>query len=282
MAKANLFLLLPETEPSNLWMRSTIEHYSDIAGYELLIKQLCSLFESITVEEYGGFYDKRNIDLFMNLYNTLEDCYPAAPRRVLRTIFLTNGLVNWRDEAKQSSDRTYSIFSQNLTEGNTFCELAERITTTPTDTFALLNHYACKIVGTIKVCINNTNQVEIHNLQTEFELSRWFALHRRPPRVFNINPKHGEQRQTVRIVNGETISPLRCSRADAQLLLNTAIGISARELYNIDLKFSEIIVFKNEGSTPQNTYHGYHVSMSSAEVPSSIRAKLAYPHILKA
>ncbi len=100
-------------------------------------------------------------------------------------------------------------------------------------------------------------------------------MNRLPPRNFNINPKHGENRQDIRTVNGEIISPLRCSHQKAQALLDTAIGKSEKELYNTDPDYDEIIVFKYEGPTPQNMYHGYHVPKNTEEIPFDIRKRLS-------
>ena len=126
----------------------------------------------------------------------------------------------------------------------------------------------------IVVTINEEKSaIKIDNLKNEKEIFEWFAQNRLPPRNFNINPKHGENRQDVCIVNGETISPLRCSSQMAKALLDTAIGKSEKELYNIDPDYDEIIVFKYEGPTPQNMYHGYHVPKDAEEVPIDIRKK---------
>ncbi len=271
MAQVNLFLLLPETKPSNQWMRST---EADFYGYQTLIQGLKVISESIAIEKYEGFYDDLNINNFLCLYDTLEDCYPSAPKRLLRSVISRNAFTNWREEAVQSADANYQIFNQPVND-NTFCEIAERKNKIGDDKYALLNHHACIIKKMISVTVNRKSVVEINNLKDEKEISEWFAQNRLPRRNFNINPKHGEKRQDVRIVNGETVSPLRCSKQKAQALLDTAIGESEKELYNSDPDYDEIIVFKYEGPTPQNMYHGYHVPKNSEEVPNDIRKRLS-------
>lgn len=273
MAIVNLFLLLPETEPTNQWMQSTEVEFSQIDAYENLIQDLQIISESIVIERYEGFYDSSNINSFLCLHDTLEDYYPSAPKKLLQRVIYRNAFVDWREEEKQSPATKYYIFNQPISD-NTFCEMAERKNMVDDDKYALLNHSACTIQDMITVSINGISAIEIDNLKNEEELLAWFAQYRLPPRSFNINQKHGENRQDVREVGGKKISPLRCSRQKAQALLNTAIGNPEKELYNLDSDYDEIIVFKYESPTPQNMYHGYHVPKDSTEVPIDIRRRL--------
>ncbi|MCK5508632.1 MAG: hypothetical protein KAI50_08945 [Desulfobacterales bacterium] len=276
MAKVYFFLLLPETKPTNQWMRSTEVDFSKIESYETLIRDLKKISESIAIESYEGCYDLLNINNFLCLYDTLEDCYPSAPKKLLQRVIYRNAFVNWREEEMQSPDTDYYIFNQPISD-NTFCEMAERKNMVGDDKYALLNHSACTIQNMITVSINRISAIEIDNLKNEEELLAWFAQYRLPPRSFNINPKHGENRQDVREVGGKKISPLRCSRQKAQALLDTAIGNPEKELYNLDPDYDEIIVFKYESPTPQNMYHGYHVPKDSTEVPIDFRRRLNRP-----
>ena len=97
----------------------------------------------------------------------------------------------------------------------------------------------------------------------------------RTPRKFNLNPKHGENGKNTRTNKGEKVSPPHCSKEEAQILLNTAIGDfkTTTELYNYDESHSRFIVFKYENDSPANQYHGYHVD-SINEIPAFIRTLL--------
>ncbi|MEA3415707.1 MAG: hypothetical protein U9R02_06045 [Thermodesulfobacteriota bacterium] len=275
MAQVNLFLLLPETNPVNKWMRSTETEFYEVNLYEKLIRDLKTRFEDISIENYEGFYDNLNIKNFLCCYEILEDCYPSAPKKLLQSLIQNNAFINWRDDPIQSNITEYKIFSQQISN-NTFCEIAQRKSndTENEDNYVLLNHNACSIQKAILVTINNVSGIEIDNLKYETELLTWFAENRLPQRNFNINPKHGENRQEITNVGGEDISPLRSSCEEAQILLHTAIGNHKKELFNLDYDHDEIIVFKFEGDTPQNMYHGYHVPKDSVEVPGDIRKKL--------
>lgn len=275
MPQVNLFLLLPETEPTNQWMRSTETEFYEAEAYKTLIQELKTLFESIEIERYKGYYDNLNLKNFLYLYDTLDDCYPPAQKIILRSMISRNAFTNWREEEEpiQSPGTGYRIFNQHIKD-NTFCEIAERKSRIADDNFALLNHHACTIKGMIVVAINKKSAMEIDNLTNEKDALDWFSLNRLPPRKFNVNPKHGENQQNIRMINNQIASPLRCSGRKAQKFLDTAIGESEKELYNLDPDFDEIIVFKWEGPTPQNMYHGYHVSKDSDEVPNPIRKRL--------
>ena len=275
MVKVNLFLLLPEIHPVNKWMISVENEFYEVNSYEKLIQNLKTRFEDISIENYEGFYDNLNIKNFLCYYEALEDCYPSAPKRLLQNLIKNNAFINWRDDLIQSDITEYQIFGQE-TKDNTFCEIAQRRSndTGNKDNYALLNHDACSIQNVITVIINNISEIEIDNLKNETELLTWFAENRLPQRNFKINPKHGENRQKIKAVGGKDISPLRCSCEEAQILLYTAIGNHKKELFNLDPDHDEIIVFKFEGDTPQNMYHGYHVPIDSVEVPIDIRKKL--------
>jgi len=276
--KVNLFLLFPETKPSNPWMHSAEENFFEVESCAALINDLKTKIDEILIENYEGFYDNLNVKNFLCQYDILEDYYPLASKKRLQRLILNNSFVNWREDPVQSADKEYTVFSQPVID-HTFCEIAERKRMEQTDdevdeNYALLNHHACKIQETIQVIIEKNMKVDIDNIKDGPELLVWFAENRLPQRNFSLNPKHGENNQTERFVGGERISPLRCSGQIAQELLSTAIGLTAKALFNLDPNYDEIIVFKYEGSTPQNIYHGYHVAKDSEEVPIEIRKKL--------
>ena len=273
MAQVNIFLLLPETEPSNHWMRSTETEFYEVDAYERLIQELKQIANSVAIEKYEGFYDASNLSNFLELYEALDDCYPSAPKRLLRGVLAGNAFTNWREGALQAAEHEYQIFNQTILD-NSFCEIAERKKRVADDHYALLNHQACVIKSMIAVTIDRESTLDIDNLKDEAEVAGWFSRNRIPPRNFNINPKHGENRQDIRVIRNEIISPLRCSMEHAQALLHSAIGETERELFNLDPDYDEILVFRYEGPTPQNMYHGYHVPKDSEEVPDAIRKKL--------
>ncbi|MBF0519579.1 MAG: hypothetical protein HQK92_07645 [Nitrospirae bacterium] len=147
--------------------------------------------------------------------------------------------------------------------------MSERITKYNENHYALLNHHACKIQGSIQVSIDGINSRPICNLQDKVSLKQWVIENRLPQRIFNLNLKHGENGRGN--YHGE--SPLMCDRKEAQELLITAIGDKTERLFNLDSKHNMYIIFYSE-TTPISSYHGYHVDLKSVKVPNHIKKRL--------
>lgn len=266
MAQSNVFLLLPETTPSNQWMLSNTDFQTN-NGFAELIKDLIICFDSIKTENYSGYYDLNNIKNFIEHYSVLKEYYPLAPIRRLRSLLMN--WANWRLNINQSNSKTYYLFNQPI-NNHSFCEIAERKLTIINDRFVLLNHSASVIKRTISISVNQRLLIGIENVSDEPQLKLWFSRNRIPKRNFHAIPKHG--------VNGrgnfQNANPLMCSEQRAKELIHTAIGESKNELFNYDSNHDMILVFKFENDNPQNLYHGYHINSNSTEVPNHILKKL--------
>ncbi len=264
-----LFLLLPESNPSYDWTLSNSE-FQDEEKIITFIKELKEKLDSISVENFQGYYDGENITNFLIDFSELEDYYPKPSFRRLKSILYL--WDNWRDEVKQKECSEYYLFNQKI-NNHTFCECAQiKFEKSNTKTL-ILNHYGYSIKKKIVIELNS-QKILIYSVENQEQLTEWFIKNRIPKRNFHIIPKHGENREDIRNINNEVISPLRCSCAEAQVLLNSAIGNSVEELFNFDEKRNAFIVFKSEGENPQNLYHGFHLPKDSIEIPESIKNKL--------
>jgi len=72
---------------------------------------------------------------------------------------------------------------------------------------------------------------------------------------------------------------LECSKANAQTLLESAIGdvrIDSKRLFNYDVDKAKYIVFYFDGESPQNQYHGFHLTSEIAKqkIPNNILKRL--------
>ncbi len=264
-----LFLLLPESQPSYSWCLSNTD-FQDEEKIVAFIRELKESITSISIETFQGYYDSKNIKNFLSDFIELEDCYPKPPFRMLRSIL--NSWDNWREEEQQKNDAEYCLFGQKISS-HTFCECAQINFDNSNTTTLVINHYGHNIGKEITIILNS-REVFIHSVENQTELTEWFTNNRNPKRKFHIIPKHGENRIDIKVINNETISPLRCSCKEAQVLLNTAIGDSIKELFNFDEKRDAFIVFKYEGQNPQNLYHGFHLPKDTDEIPKSIKDKL--------
>ena len=269
MARIKLFLLLPETNPSNQWMRSA-DQYIQAEAFNDLMATLMQKIDKISIENYDGFHDSLNIKNFITQYDLLEEHYPPFSKRRLRSLIQKNAFQDWRENIIHSHNKTYEIYNQPISD-HTFCEMAERTMQQQDENHSLLNHDACTINGTFRIIVEEHAEIQISNLSDEANLVEWFSKNRIPPRQFRPNPKHGNKERKV---GGKDISPLLCTSEKAQELLNTAIGNREKELFNLDTNHDQIIVFKHEGPTPENIYHGYHVPKDSKDVPDVIKKEL--------
>lgn len=85
MNKANIYLLLPETNPVNQWAKSNVSMQSEVE-YQRFINRKVSEIEAITIENYEGYYDSKNATNFFEHFDTLEDLYPKMKRKFQRKI----------------------------------------------------------------------------------------------------------------------------------------------------------------------------------------------------
>ena len=269
MPEVNLFLLLPESTPVNQWMN----HNAAIQDEQVLdeyVYNLNLLLSETVIEEFNGFFDGDNLENFLSDFDTLEDYYPTPARRLLYG--LLQPFDNWRENQIQQNDTVYTIFGQSVSS-HTFCEASQLKRNLRQDECLILNHRAHTLSPTVEVRFDyrTTSIASVSDCEA---ISKWFINYRKRGRNFQITVKHGENRQDVRTINNEIVSPLRCMRNEAESLLQKALGGQIRELYNYDEVREYYIIFKWEGNTPQNMYHGYHVDMSSSEVPAEFKARL--------
>jgi len=271
MNSVSMFILLPESQPSNQWMQSN-EPFLKEDELNRFVKELEEKIDVIKIEDYTGYYDTDNILNFLDNYEILEDYYPQPVKNRLYDMFLSNSFYDWNKEKTQTKTISYTLYGQKI-ENHTFCEIAHRQSIDAESRFILLNHYAHSLDGFIEISFNQYTYSISSYIQKQ-EIVDWFVINRIPARNFHIIDKHGENREEERLVNGKLVSPLRCSEQKARELLQTAIGDTKAELFNDDTKKGYYIIFRYEGNNPQNMYHGYHVSYTSNEVPKSIKERL--------
>lgn len=271
MEYVNLYYLLPESDPTNQWMKSNycLQDEEKIVQY---MRELENIQECIRLENYCGYYDRDNINNFLQDFNTLEEYYPQPVFKLMR--IKMQRWNNWRGSPVQISNNNYTLYSQKVSD-HTFSEVSEHQHQCEKHNFVLVNHRAHKCSSPIEVTINDNIKIKTSSVENASELFEWFAENRLPVRNFQIIEKHGECRTEFQLWNGKQASPLRCTRDQAFELLKRAVGDKAKELYNIDYERGNYyIVFKHEGDTPENMYHGYHVALNSKEVPNHIKQRL--------
>lgn len=274
----NLFIILPESQKSTHWNLSNNE-FQDENKIVAFVVELKAKIDAVKIENHEGYYDALNIKNFLRDFEDLVDYYPNPAFRLLRSVF--KNWTNWREDILQYNNKVYLIYGQ-IIKNHAFCEVAERKLQSEAkkkqqneeDKFLIINHYGHKLPNEFEISIEDA-PIILWSRSTQEEICAWFAAERMPIRNFQVIPKHGENRQEEKYVRGELISPLRCSHAEAQEMLHTAIGDTINELFNHDQQRPDyFIVFKYENKNPQNMYHGFHVPLDSSQVPNHIRKVL--------
>jgi hypothetical protein len=272
MAIPSLYLLLPESNPTNPWMRDN-GNIQDERAINDYLTELYKFFNHLSYEEYQGYYDSENVKNCLEHFDILSDYYPRPVTALLRSLLV--GYENWRDSQLQSEEKDYKILHRPILD-HTFCENAENGLLAIPIANAILNINAHTLGNNFEIEVAGV-AIPVISLEHYKEIADWFAQHRSTTRNFRISSKHGENRTDIRYINGETVYPFRSSLARGLELLKTAIGTSGKEIFNLDGS-NGFIVFKHEGNNPQNQYHGYHVGLTSREVPGPIR-KILYERL---
>lgn len=263
---AELFVLFPISEtydkPYPLYIKSYNQLNDDPRCH---ISNIVNLCEFISHENYNGYYDSFNIKAFLMPLDTLDDCYPSIIT-LLRKIFLQ--WDDWRESMFQIKDDKYYFLHTEIHD-DTLCEIAKRSCMFPNNSILLINNNAINFHDETISLESEFNISEIHQCNCEImELAKWFEINRKPKRYFNLNPKHGENGKG----NFPSASPLLCSRMDASVMLNKAVGEKFNDkLFFYDNTHKKYIEFRYE-NTPKNTYHAYHIEEEN--VPKSILRKI--------
>lgn len=285
MKKINAFLLFPLSE----FKKNDIYLSNDdlIMDNESLKEYFSDFIQSIDLlhreKNTNVFYDSENIINFLK--NTTSDDDELEYLRNFSEIFSDElfkvGAINWREnETEDESSRYYlwDIHSENVSRliSCTLSEVTERKLRNERDEFVLLNLSAF-LLERDKLTLFKDNIaipkfpkfIFIQSVQNKNELKKWLKINRQP-RIFRLNPKHGENGKGMKQNKGEVVSPLLGSSDEAQHILNSAIGDTGNsfKLYYWDEKYKHYMMFMDE-RTEDNIYHGFHVKNKS-EIPEQI------------
>lgn len=279
MQKTELFLLLPEYIESSKREKymEVMDNILDEEQMTLFLKNISDMLNFFQHEAYNGYYDSENIIAFLYPIELLEECYPNQKSR-LRTLLRAWG-EDWRDSTEQIEEDSFQLFDYLDINKNTLSEIAKRKALDLNSSYLLVNHNAMSSVGSIKVIYNQKDcQKEINIDIREIDLkqiAQWFELYRKPQRIFNLNPKHGENGKGAhRNHSGGKVSLLWCSKEEAYDLLNKAVaeGEDIDTLYYFDKNHDRFIEFKRELNT---VYHGFHLDDEDKKrVPKGVIEKI--------
>lgn len=274
MEHSELFLLLPSAEECEEQPKYIIRFQRLITEDEILkaIENINEIYRFITNENYKGYYDANNVSAFLNIAAT-EECYPNIKTRM--RIVMNKWGENWRTQKLQKDTESYMYYCSPI-KNDSLCEITERKTASVDgSTFLLINNEALSCSTEALMTKRNQNEVGIDVRKADIRsILQWYERNRKPQRVFNLNPKHGENGKGAHHCNkGKKVSILMCSRNEAEAMLLKAIGTDSKVLYFFDQKKNQYIEFRRESN---NTYHGFHLDIADAKkVPEDIKTMIS-------
>ena len=258
------------------WIPESAEHFENLL-FDLL--KLLEVFNYHT--DVAFYYSSQDIQV---LITNFQDATGLFSGRYQDKIDLIRAFIdkieatNWNDNAKQRHDMLY-YHQQSLGEAthnvnNT--SLAEATEHKFEDAIvAVLNLSFSEYNNSIPIHINRSsinpprNMLMISlNVLTAKDAMIDFIKSNRRARIYNHNPKHGENGKGMLSNKDETVSPLECSITEARELIKDAISTTmTNELYAYDKARNKFIVYKAEST---NIYHGYH-PIDQSEVPDNVK-----------
>lgn len=270
MEHSELFLLLPryeeaEGQPDYIRLKSVMT----VAEILEVIESIDEICRFIANENYEGYYDADNVSAFLYPVEAMEECYPNIKTR-MRMVMNKWG-ENWRTQKVQKDTVKYMYYCISIKD-DTLCEMTERkFGSTDGSSFLLVNCDAFSCASETITTKRNQDEMELDVRNADIKsISKWYETNRKPQRIFNLNPKHGENGRGAHPGNkGEKVSVLMCSRGEAKEMLLKAIGSDLRILYFFDQIHNQYIEFKRES---ENTYHGFHIdAIDEKRVPEEIK-----------
>ena len=267
-----LFIIFPEHEDLEK-TSPCIREFTLLAPNEVMtyIEFIDRMEQRGRAEHYLLYFDSKNIKNFLHPARELEEYYPKVEVTLLNA--LQRFAEDWREEPIQDSGVIYKLFQAPVTD-DSFCEICERKYQSDVEatnsTYAIISHSALENVSTADMH-RNLHQIDIPVLEATIEkIESWLQENRRPPRIYNWNPKHGENGKDAHKANKtDTVAILYCSREHATELLHKALGEynDIGPLYVWDEEFKRYMEFKRE-SKSSTTFHSYHLEEGDRKIPT--------------
>lgn len=260
MAKSEIFIVFPVCKDTSE------SYYSDCIN---VVESISKIF---SIENYDGYYDSENIKDFLPPTGILGDCYPNIITRFRKLMFSWG--ENWRKESEQEPGDLFFYYYAPIND-NTFCEVTKRMSINKENSFLIINYDAFRCESGVIETKYNDNGYSIDVVAPQIkEIAQWFSKNRQPKRIYNWNPKHGENGRGAFPSNkGDKVSILMCSKDDVPDMLNMAFGEDSKVLYYYDCKHKKYIEFRQEQKQGDLVYHAFHLDCTDENrIPKDIKS----------
>lgn len=258
---------------------------NDEAEFKLNIISLIKLLNCFNfLRECDVLYNSLGMkSLFENIELISDEYFLSNEVDQLRNMINEIEATDWSTNKKQKANShnyflqleggiiTYNVNETSVAEAAEYRDLGNQV--------AIVNLYSSEFNIDNLIYVNcskfippyHMQLININVVRNDEELIN-FYLKNRQAIEFRINTKHGENHNLVKSVNGETISPLECTKSEANTILQFSIGggEKLKELYSYDEKRDKYIVFKYDNTNNPKTYHGYHPH-NQEEIPLIVK-----------
>lgn len=258
------YFLLPEIRPNN----QANQFYGGIFdsvipdGEELM--QIGSEARKLQLllkgeEAWELYYSGELMDEWEEWFKLFSEEYPEPSYRLLKAALLNSDAMRWEEDRKTDASFQIDTMGGRLTD-NIVAEAAFVRCQSQKQVVLLINASALS-VGDNSITFSCDEgrtypyTLDIRNLSVK-EIAFYLSKTRYPERVFEVTPKHGECRREVRYENGRKISPLKCTKEQAQKLLHLAFGLKDRHVWAYDIEEEQLMEFKRHSDF---VWHGYHI-----------------------
>lgn len=258
------YILLPEIRPHN----QGYEFHSSIFdspipdGEEM--KQIGTEARRLQLllkgeEDWELYYSGKLMDEWEECFKLFSEEYPAPSYSLLKAALLNSDAMRWEED--RSTDASFQIDVMG-------CRLTNHIVTEAAYERSLSQERVVLLINASALSTDENSitfsrdggktypyALDVRKLNVE-EIALYLTERRYPERVFELNRKHGECRKEVRYENGRKISPLKCTKEQAQKLLHLAFGFKDRHVWAYDIEEEQLMEFKRHSDF---VWHGYHI-----------------------
>lgn len=278
------YFLLPEIRPNNQDYEFNCGIFDSSIPDGKKLEQIGSEARKLQLllkgeEDWELYYSGELMDEWEECFKLFSEEYPAPSYSLLKAALLNSDAMRWEEDRRTEASFQIDIMGSRLAN-NIVTEAAYEQCKSQKQVVLLINASALSVdENSITFSCDGGRTylyaLDIRNLNVE-EIALYLSKRRFPERLFDLNSKHGECRKEVRYEDGRKISPLKCTKEQAQKLLHLAFGLKDRHVWAYDPKEGQLMEFKRHSDF---VWHGYHIDKEDERernIPSWLLSVIHY------
>lgn len=257
----HIYWAFPENE--SIQDRATYVHLKDEVTKDdvvNVVKTIYQFYQDFVHEQICSYYDSDNVERFLHDVTVSKRVYPANQK--MRSAFKECNAKNCRKMKGQSITKMTYPFPLDVQ--NTLMEaIANKMSSAGEQgsAFLIINVNGIESDPNLVKLDNGNGELTIDvKTVNRDELYNWFVEKRKPTRVWQWNPKHGDINIPQQTNGGEKVSRLLSTRDEAKDNLPKAISVAVLDskngdMYMFDAPYDAYIDFK----ASNGTWHAFHL-----------------------